>query len=159
MQLLIHRASIWALLEDEQKFKLWGVLTAIISRSDRQLLGNKSSFTLCSIHILFNSNKFHKFWMSSDFRGAHDKNGQNWARSQADRPLLGRPAWVFAQICPILACVLLKSKRILNLWNLLELNKICMEHSARLNLFPRSWRPKWEIMAVNNTFCPCGVSL
>ena len=29
------------------------VLTAIISHSDRQLLGNKLSFTLCSIHILF----------------------------------------------------------------------------------------------------------
>ena len=69
------------------------MLTAIISCSDRQLLGNKSSFTLCSIHILFNSNMFHKFWMSSDFRRTHDKNGRNWARSQADRPLLGRPAW------------------------------------------------------------------
>ena len=68
------------------------MLTANISHSDRQLLRNKLSFTLCSIHILFNSNMFHKFWMSSDFRRTHDKNGRNWARSQADRPLLGRPA-------------------------------------------------------------------
>ena len=44
------------------------LLTAIISLSDRQLLGNKLSFILCSIHILFNSNKFHKFCMSCDFR-------------------------------------------------------------------------------------------
>jgi len=44
------------------------LLMAIISRFDRQLLGNEMSFTLCSIHILFNSNKFHKFWMSFDFR-------------------------------------------------------------------------------------------
>ena len=68
------------------------LLTVTISRSDRQLLRNKSSFTLCSIHILFNSNKFHKFWMSSDLRSLRDKKGRKWARSQADRPLLGRPA-------------------------------------------------------------------
>ena len=37
-----------------------------------------------------------------------------------------------------------------NLWNLLGLGKICMEHGARLNLFPRSWRSKWETMAVNS---------
>jgi len=36
-----------------------------------------------------------------------------------------------------------------NLWNLLEIGKICMEHGASFNLFPRSWRSKWEIMAVN----------
>ena len=34
------------------------------------------------------------------------------------------------------------------LWNLLGLGKICMEHGAKLNLFP-SWWSKWEIMAVN----------
>ena len=69
MQLLIHRASGLALLEDEQKFKLGGVLTAIISHFDRQLLGNNMSFTPYSIHILLISNKFHKFWMSCAFRG------------------------------------------------------------------------------------------
>ena len=51
------------------------LLTAIISHSDRQLLGNKLSFTLCSIHILFISNKFHNFWMSFDFRRTHAKKG------------------------------------------------------------------------------------
>ena len=86
------------MLEDEQNFKLVGVLTAIISRSDRQLLENKASFTLCSIHILFNSNKFHKFWISFDFRRTHAKRGRNWAKSQADRPLLGRPAGL-APLC------------------------------------------------------------
>ena len=91
MQFLIHRASVWALLEDEQKFKLGGVLTAIISHSDYQLLGNKLSFQLCSIHILFNSNKFHKFWMSCDFRWTCTKNVRIWVKTQADRPLLGRP--------------------------------------------------------------------
>jgi len=51
------------------------------------------SFTLYSIHILFISNKFHKFWMSSDCRNKCTKNEHKWAKSQADRPLLGRPAW------------------------------------------------------------------
>ena len=51
------------------------------------------SFTLCSIHILFISNEFHKFWMSFDFRGRCTKIEQNWAKSQAGRTLLGRPAW------------------------------------------------------------------
>ena len=68
MQLLIHLASALALLEDEQKFKLGGVLTAIISHFDRQLLGNKLSFAPCSIHILPFSNKCNKFWMSFAFR-------------------------------------------------------------------------------------------
>ena len=62
MQLLIHRASALALLEDEQKFQLGGVLMAINSHFDRQLLGNKLSLVPCSIHILPISNKFHKFW-------------------------------------------------------------------------------------------------
>ena len=69
------------------------LLTAIISHSDRQLLGNKLSFALCSIHILFNSNKFHKFWMSFDFRRTHAKRGRIWVKTQADRPILGQPAW------------------------------------------------------------------
>ena len=51
------------------------------------------SFTLCSIHILFISNEFHKFWISFDFRGRCTKIEQNWAKSQAGRPLLGRAAW------------------------------------------------------------------
>ena len=62
MELLIHRASALALSEDEQKFKLEGVLVAIIFHFDRQLLGNKLRLALCSIHILPNPNKFHKFW-------------------------------------------------------------------------------------------------
>ena len=63
MQLLIHRVSGLALLEDEQKFKLGGVLTAI-SHFVHQLLGNNMSFTPCSIHIFLISNKCNKFWMS-----------------------------------------------------------------------------------------------
>ena len=76
-----------------KSLSLGGVLAAIISHSDRQLLGNKLSFTLCSIHILFNSNKFHKFWMSCDFRWTCTKVRRKWTKTQADRPLLGRPAW------------------------------------------------------------------
>ena len=53
------------------------LLMPIISHFDRQLLGNKLSITLCSIHILFNSNEFHKFWMSFDFRNKCAKNGRN----------------------------------------------------------------------------------
>ena len=74
MQLLIHRASALTLLEDEQKFKLGGVLTAIISHFERQLIGNKISFTPCSIHILLISHKFHKFWMSCAFKRQYTKN-------------------------------------------------------------------------------------
>ena len=44
------------------------VLTAIIFHFDRQLLGNKTSFTPCSIYILLISNKFDKFWMSCGCR-------------------------------------------------------------------------------------------
>ena len=51
------------------------------------------SFALCSIHILFNPNEFHEFWMSCDCRSRCTKIEQIWAKSQADRPLLGRPAW------------------------------------------------------------------
>jgi len=81
MQLLIHQASAEALLEDEQKFKLEGVLTAINSHSSRQLFGNNMGFTLCSIHILFISNEFHEFWMSFDYRSRCTKNEQKWAKS------------------------------------------------------------------------------
>ena len=51
------------------------------------------SYTLCSIHILFIYNEFHKFWMSFDFRDRCTKIEQDWAKSQAERPLLGRLAW------------------------------------------------------------------
>ena len=60
MQLLIHRASALALLEYKKSLSL-GVLTAIISHFDRQLLGNKLSLAPCSIHILSNPNKFTSF--------------------------------------------------------------------------------------------------
>ena len=75
-------------------------MTAINSHSSRQLLGNNMSFTLCSIHILFISNEFHKFWMSFDFRNKCTKIEQNWAKTQADRPLLGRPAWYLHRHAP-----------------------------------------------------------
>ena len=41
---------------------------AFISHFDRQLLMNKLSFAPCSIHILPNPNKFHKFWWFEMFR-------------------------------------------------------------------------------------------
>jgi hypothetical protein len=62
------------------------LLTAINSHSSRQLLGNKMSFTICSIYILFISNEYHQFWMSFDFRSRYTKNGQLWAKTQAGRP-------------------------------------------------------------------------
>ena len=64
------------------------LLTAIISHFDRQLLENKSSFAPCSMHILFNSNKFHKFWMSCACRSPLSKDGRNQRKSTvcADRP-------------------------------------------------------------------------
>jgi len=58
----------------------------LCSYSSRHLLGNKMSFTLCSIHILFISNEFYKFWMSFDFRSRCTKNGQIWAKTQPNRP-------------------------------------------------------------------------
>ena len=57
-------------------------MTAIISRSDRQLLGNKLSFALCSMHILFDSNKFHKFWMSCVCRNPLSKDGRSQRKSR-----------------------------------------------------------------------------
>jgi len=60
----------------KQKALEWGLelLMAIILHFDRQLLGNKLSFTPCSIHIFLNSNEFHKFWMSCAFRKKCTKN-------------------------------------------------------------------------------------
>ena len=67
-------------------------MTIIISRFDRQLLGNKLSFAPCSMHILFDSNKFHKFWMSCACRNSPSKDGRNKRKTRppgtirADRP-------------------------------------------------------------------------
>jgi hypothetical protein len=79
------------LLEVKDLIRL--LLTATNSHSSRQLLGNNMGSTLCSIHILFIFNESLKFWMSSDYRSRCTKNEQKWAKSQAGRPLLGRPAW------------------------------------------------------------------
>ena len=51
------------------------------------------SFTLCSIHVIFISNEFHEICMSSDCRSRCTKNEQKWVKTQAEQPLLGRPAW------------------------------------------------------------------
>ena len=59
------------------------LLTATNSHSSCQLLGNNMNSTLCSIHILFISNKFRKFWMSSDCRSRCTKNEQKWAKTQS----------------------------------------------------------------------------
>ena len=63
------------------------------------------------------------------------------------RNVLG--GWGFLWFRPSLDSEFLQAQLIQNLWNLLESNKICMEHGAKLNLFPRSWRSKCEIKAVN----------
>jgi hypothetical protein len=68
------------------------MLTAIISCFDHQLLRNKLSIALCSIHILFDSNKLHKFWMSCACRNSLSKDGRNQRKPRppgtfrADRP-------------------------------------------------------------------------
>ena len=59
------------------------------------------SFALCSIHILFNSNEFHEFCMSFDSRNRYTKNRQKKEKTQADRPLLGRPAWHLYKPCHV----------------------------------------------------------
>ena len=61
-------------------------MTVIISHFDRQLLRNKLIFALCTIYILFNSNEFHKFWMSFDFRSKVCQNWTKLAGNQAGRP-------------------------------------------------------------------------
>ena len=71
---------------------MYYMLTSIISRSDSQLLGNKMSFCTMFHAYLFNSNKFHKFWMSCACRNPLSKDGQNQRKSRppgtfrADRP-------------------------------------------------------------------------
>ena len=49
----------------------------------------------------------------------------------------GRPAWVFPSFGSFLVYYFLKAQLIQNLWNLLEISKICMEHDVKLILFPR----------------------
>jgi len=63
---------------------MYYMLTSIISRSDSQLLGNKMSFCTMFHAYLFNSNKFHKFWMSCAYRRSQPKSG--WKRRKS-RPL------------------------------------------------------------------------
>ena len=52
--------------------------------------------------------------------------------------VIGRSAWVFPSFASFLVYYVLKAQLIQNLWNLLELSKIFMEHSVKLILFPRS---------------------
>ena len=59
---------------------MYYMLTSIISRSDSQLLGNKMSFCTMFHAYLFNSNKFHKFWMTCACRNSLSKDGQNKRR-------------------------------------------------------------------------------
>ena len=77
------------------------MLTAIISHSKPSTSRKNMNFTLCSIHILFNSNEFHEFWMSFDSRNRCTKNEQKRAKTQADPPLLGRPAWHLHKHCHV----------------------------------------------------------
>ena len=62
--------------------------------------------------------------LQKKIRAAVLKSVATWQDPQAGRPRGGRLTWVFAQICPFLVDVHLKSKLIQNLWNLLEINKI-----------------------------------
>jgi hypothetical protein len=73
------------------------------------------------------------------------KPGLCFWRCQDGRPRRGRPAWDFAQFCSILVHLPLKSKLIQNVWNSLEINRIWMEYSVKLMLFPRSWRHRMWI--------------
>ena len=78
MQLLIHRASALALLEDEQKFKLGGVLTAIISCSGHQLLENKRALHYVPIIfclILISSSSFGSVLISGEYMTKRDEFG------------------------------------------------------------------------------------
>ena len=67
----------------------------------------------------------------------------------------GRSAWNmpggrdFLWFQPSLDSRFLQAQLIQNLWNLLELNKIWMECSVKLDLFLGSWQLECEIMAVN----------
>ena len=64
------------------------VLTAIIFHFDRQLLGNKTSFTPCSIYILLIFNKFYKFWMSCACTRLCTKNKPKRAHSGPQTELI-----------------------------------------------------------------------
>jgi hypothetical protein len=55
----------------------------------------------------------------------------------------------FLEFASFLVHLFLHSQLIQNLWNLLEISKLCMEHSAKLCLFPRSWRIQCVLMDVN----------
>ena len=56
-------------------------------------------------------------------------------RCQAGRH--GEAGWPgFIQICPFFACGLLQAQLIQNLWNLLEIIKICMGHGAKAHIIP-----------------------
>jgi len=49
----------------------------------------------------------------------------------------GRPAWVFPSFGSFFVYCLLESQLIQNLWNLLEINKIYVEHGVKLILFSK----------------------
>ena len=53
------------------------------------------------------------------------------------RPARLRPGSLeFLRFRPSLDCDFLQAQLIQNLWNLLELNKICMEHGAKAQFIP-----------------------
>ena len=55
----------------------------------------------------------------------------------SSRPARSRPGSLdFLRFRPFLGCDLLQAQIIQNLWNLLELNKICMEHCAKAHFIP-----------------------
>ena len=92
------------------------------------------------------------FWYFPGLPGPPTKLGANpWFRGivnmsrcscNKDVPMYvevsGQPAWsrpgglvFFLRFCPSLGCDLLQAQLIQKLWNLLELNKICMERGAK----------------------------
>ena len=112
--------------------------------------GSLNQCQCLSVHLIkprFNP-RLRALWVCHIAIGS--KPGPCLYRCQAGRPRRGHLAWDFAQFCPILVHLFLKSKIIQNSWNSLEINKIWMEHSVKLILFPRSWRLECEFMAVNS---------
>jgi hypothetical protein len=73
----------------------------------------------------------------------------DWAPCQASRPRWGWSAWDFSHFASFLIHLSLHAQLIQNLWNFIRINKICMEHDAKLYLFLRSWQKKCDLMAVN----------
>jgi len=94
------------------------LLMAIISHFDRQRLGNNwvlHYVPFIFYLILMSSTSFGWVLILGEHVLKMDENGENPTPpglSQAGQPRWGQSAWVFAQFCPFLAYLFLKSKLI-----------------------------------------------